>query len=286
MSSILALIKNNLAGIYPPGEIRALARLLLEKHFQISMIDIYADKVRDFSSEEMSDLENILERMRVHEPIQYILGEADFDNRSFFVAPGVLIPRPETAELVTWITEEYHAETNNHVCHLLDAGTGSGCIAISLAVRLPHINITAWDISEDALQIAIHNAQHHQTNICFEKKDILKEVLHPASAEKSFHIIVSNPPYICYREKETMERNVLDHEPELALFVPDDDPLRFYRALALLGKKRLAPNGKIYMEINREMGEPIINLFQKEGYQNIELRKDCNENNRMIRCNL
>ena len=256
---------------YGAGEARATAFIVLEDAFGVSRLDIYTDKVRKFSEEERCRLTNILQRLQAGEPLQYVLGTAAFGGLTFHVTPATLIPRPETEELVEWA-----GTTEGHV---LDAGTGSGCIAITLAHRNPKAHVTAWDISEDALQVASQNAQDNGVQVNFERHDMLTEL----PAAQSLDLIVSNPPYVCEREKADMEEHVLQHEPATALFVPDEDPLRFYKALARIGKHALRPGGVILMEINRAYGPETLALFQNDDYTGAELRKDDFGNDRLVR---
>lgn len=261
----------SLSSRYAPGEARAMAFILLEDGFGIPRIDVYTDKVRKFSEEELSRLENILHRLQEGEPLQYVLETAVFCGLSFKVTPATLIPRPETEELVEW--------AGSPAGDILDAGTGTGCIAITLALRNPQARVTAWDISPEALEIAAQNARRHQANVRLEHRDLLSYL----PAPKSLDLIISNPPYICEREKMEMESVVLDHEPATALFVPDEDPLLFYRALARLGQHALRPGGIILMEINRAYGKETLALFQNGYYTAATLRNDDFGNARMVR---
>ena len=264
-------IVQSLTARYGAGEARALAFIILEDGFGISRLDIYTDKVRKFSEEEELRLSNILQRLQDGEPLQYILGTALFCGLNFHVTPATLIPRPETEELVEWA-----GETQGDV---LDAGTGSGCIAISIAHRNPLAHVTAWDISPEALKVAQQNAESNGVKVNFELHDMLKDLPEPQSLD----LIVSNPPYVCEREKADMEEHVLAHEPATALFVPDDDPLCFYRALSQMGCHALRPGGVILMEINRAYGSETLALFQNDHYEGAELRKDDFGNDRMVR---
>ena len=220
------------------------------------------------------ELESILTRLHHFEPIQYILGEARFLGRTFYVAPGVLIPRPETEELVELMLKEL-----SPISRILDIGTGSGCIAVSLAKELPESQVTAWDVSEDALSIAASNSKSLQVAVRFEQRDVLT---YSPDATERYDVIVSNPPYVIEAEKQEMEQNVLDWEPSLALFVPDTDPLRFYRRIAMLGLEMLVPGGKLYFEINRAFGEDIVSMLRESGYHVIRLQKDISHNDRFV----
>jgi release factor glutamine methyltransferase len=209
-------------------------------------------------------------------PIQYILGETEFYGLPFYVNESVLIPRPETEELVDWIQKENYksAELN-----ILDIGTGSGCIAIALRHEFPSSTVDAFDVSEKALETAKQNATHNKLEVNFKAVDILNA---PAF-NKKWDIIVSNPPYITENEKDTILSNVLDHEPHLALFVPDNDPLLFYREIAFFAQQYLTPAGKLYFEINRNAGNHTLELLTGMGYRDVELRKDISGNDRMVR---
>ena len=226
------------------------------------------------SPKEMQDLDTILARLRNFEPIQYVQGTARFLERSYHVAPGVLIPRPETEELVEVMLKEVPSGAR-----ILDIGTGSGCIAISLSKMLPDAKVTAWDISDTALRIARRNNEALQASVCFVRRDVLAYV--PGSGER-YDVIVSNPPYVTESEKQEMERNVLDWEPFSALFVPDNDPLLFYRRIAELGKGMLVSGGRLYFEINRAFGEATATMLRAQGYTNLRVLKDISGNDRIV----
>ena len=270
-------MRQALSAVYDAREAHALALLVLEEVFGVSAVDVYADKVRNFSEEEHGRLENILRRLCNSEPVQYVLGYADFCGLRLAVSPATLIPRPETEELVDWVA----AESAEKPCRLLDVGTGSGCIAIALAHRLPQAAVEAWDVSEEALAVARKNAESQDVDVVFTCYDLLAE----PQTQGAFDVIVSNPPYICESEQADMEAHVLRHEPHLALFVPNDDPLRFYRALALLGKRSLIEGGSIFMEINQAYGAETAALFEAMGYRT-ELRRDFFQKDRMLRATL
>ena len=237
-------------------------------------------KDRDFSKEERDDFENIVCRLLENEPVQYVLGETDFCDQKFLVNHHVLIPRPETEELVRWIASDLSPFPA--APRILDLGTGSGCIAISLSSLLSQAVISACDISEDALDIARKNARNQNVAVSFFQEDILHP--HHLLSGAVWDVWVSNPPYICERERKDMSRNVLDYEPSTALFVPDEDPLLFYRAIARLGLKGLCPGGFPYFEINRAYGELTRQMLEEMGYQEIQVRQDQFGNDRMIKC--
>lgn len=266
-----------LSTAYPKSEATAMARMLFEDRFGLSLTDLLLDKDSNLSENDCTQLQIIVERLLKNEPIQYVLGHTVFCGLTLEVAPGVLIPRPETAELVDWIVSDHPQAAS---CHTLDIGTGSGCIALALADK--GFQVEAWDISDEALAIAQRNAEQLRLNICLKKKDILQTDAFQES-NKTYDIIVSNPPYICQREAVEMEQNVLNHEPHLALFVPDSDPLLFYRAIAQFAQHALSDSGTLYFEINRAYGKETADMLQNEGFQNIEVRKDQFGNDRMIK---
>lgn len=274
MNRIITYIRQSLHDIYPSGELRSLTKIICCDLLGQDAIDYYLGKDIILSANEQRDLESIVERLKKNEPIQYIQGETCFYGSLFRTAPGVLIPRPETEELVDLIVKE--AETGDR---LLDIGTGSGCIAISLAKHIPQAVVTAWDISEEALAIAEQNNRALNAGVHFEKVDVLSVM--PAGDNK-YDVIVSNPPYVTESEKQEMEPNVLDWEPELALFVPDSDPLRFYRRIASLGRDLLNLHGSLYFEINRAYGKEMIRMLHEQGYEEIRLIKDLSGNDRIV----
>ena len=254
-----------LTALYGEGEAKAVARLVMEEHFGLSMADVLCGRMGD-----EAELRQIQQRLLTGEPVQYVLGRAEFGGRWFHVAPGVLIPRPETYELCQWCLP---SDPSGWRGTILDIGTGSGCIACTLAAELPHAKVAAWDISETALAIAQDNARRLNVNVIFSQIDILQ--LSIINCQLSFYdIIISNPPYVCQRERTAMERNVLDYEPSLALFVPDDDPLLFYRAIADYARQALKPGGALYFEINPLYAAELQSLLSKMTYHAIELRED------------
>ncbi|WP_436416330.1 peptide chain release factor N(5)-glutamine methyltransferase [Petrimonas sp.] len=267
-------IKSELKDLYSPDEISSLTRLILEKEFAIPFADILACKFNHLSDAEMQKLTEIVGKLKNSEPIQYILGESDFFGLAFYVNGSVLIPRPETEELVQWVLES----AENKPMKILDIGTGSGCIAVTLAKKLPSAEVHAWDISEDALEVARKNAERNGVKVIFVKRDMLLE---PVSDEK-FDIIVSNPPYVTEVEKTEMQENVLNFEPHLALFVPDDNALVFYEKIADFALTNLNKGGQLFFEINRAKGADIARLLEEKGFKNIELRKDISGNERMV----
>ena len=274
MKAIAKHIHGTLTDSYSVGEVSALTRIIATELLGVSQMAFYLKDDITLTTEQQTLLDNAIERLKKQEPIQYILGYSDFCGLKFKVTPATLIPRPETSELVEWITSE---ATGNE--GILDIGTGSGCIAISLAHKLPQGKVTAWDISPDALAVATENSKANGCAVAFEEVDIL--AYEPTG--ELFDIIVSNPPYIKENEKTAMHSNVLDWEPHTALFVPDSDPLLFYRAIAEKGLTLLKTGGRLYFEINRAHGKETIEMLKSLGYRSIELRKDFAENDRMVR---
>ena len=281
---------HRLTHIYDAGEAKAIVRWVLDVRFDMSWTDILCGKVTELSAHDQTELEKIMQRLEKGEPVQYIIGVADFFGRQFRVAPGVLIPRPETEELCRWIlASDKHGLTrtvreipHQSDAHILDIGTGSGCIAITLALELPDAKVTAWDISDEALRIAAGNAKSLGANVTFKHRDVLDSSLFTLdsslftlhSSLPKWDLIVSNPPYICEKEKSAMECNVLDHEPHLALFVPDDDPLLFYRAIAQYAAEALTAQGSLFFEINPLYAEDLVRMLRMMSYHDILIHQD------------
>lgn len=274
MNITASYIRRKLQGRYDPREAGNLSRIICCEILGQPTVDYYLGKDIILSVKEEQELESILARLHNFEPIQYILGEARFLGRTFRVAPGVLIPRPETEELVEMMLKELSL-----VSRVLDVGTGSGCIAISLAKELPESQVTAWDVSGETLSIAAANSKALQASVRFEQRDVL--TYEPCVVD-CYDVIVSNPPYVTEAEKQEMEHNVLDWEPSLALFVPDTDPLRFYRRIAVLGLEMLTSGGKLYFEINRAFGKDTVAMLCETGYRAVRLQKDISHNDRFV----
>ena len=338
-----------LTAIYNEREAQAIVRTVLDALFGMSLTDICLGKVTQLSADDTTRLEKIMQRLEKSEPVQYVLGAEWFAGRLFDVAPGVLIPRPETEDLVKWACdeakekekednskeergkeekevskkgeapqkeeqllssplkeeeeglrkgkdasqkEEQHlssllksnkevSEKGEEVPHpsILDIGTGSGCIAITVALALPQARVTAWDISTDALAIAAGNAHRLGASVRFEHQD----ALNAPDDEERWDVIVSNPPYICDKERADMSDNVLSYEPELALFVPDSDPLLFYRAIARYASKALKPGGRLLFETNTAYAHEVAQTMADEGFTAIEVRNDCFGKPRMVK---
>lgn len=279
MQATIELIRSELQGLYPDTEIRSFTKLLISKLTGFSNTEIILNKNTIFSAEQRKILDSFIEKLKIHMPIQYILGKTEFYGLEFIVNQSVLIPRPETEELVEWILNSVHDNSN---LKLLDIGTGSGCIAISLKNSLPKSQVNAFDISEEALLIAQKNAELNNLKINFEQVDILKNL----NLNEKWDVIVSNPPYIPENEKIEISQNVLDFEPHLALFVPEIDPLLFYKKIADFGKAHLNENGSLFFEIHYTKANQIIELLKSLGYFEIELRKDIYKNDRMIKAKL
>ena len=279
MHPIVYEIRDALRGVYPDSEALSIAKLLLVEVFGFTTLELYGGKDKEISGKRLDVLNEMLSRLQKNEPIQYIIGRETFCGMSFEVNPDVLIPRPETQELVRWIAADRRLSS---ACRILDIGTGSGCIAVSLAKLLPDAEIEAWDISGGALQVARRNAANNGVGASFRQVDVL--AVEPEEAE--YDVIVSNPPYICEKEQADMEANVLGWEPHTALFVPDADPLLFYRRIATLATSMLRTGGTLYFEINRAYGEHTVRMLESLGYKQIELRKDDFGNDRMIKANL
>ena len=270
----------SLTPLYDAGEAQAIVRTVLDVEYGMSLTDIICGKVNELSSDEERNLEEIITRLQNGEPVQYVLGEADFAGRTFHVEPGVLIPRPETAELCQWIEEEVSSLKADERKQILDICTGSGCIAITLGLNIPNSEVTGWDISEDALRIAQGNVEMLKAeNVRIEYQDAL---MLPKAAEAA-DIIVSNPPYICEKEKADMEKNVLEHEPSIALFVPDEDPLKFYRAIAEYASSALKSEGALYFEINPIYEKETREMLEELGFKDIETKEDAFGKKRMMK---
>ena len=279
-----------LTTVYEADESKAIVRLVLDLRFGLSWTDIVCGKVEELSADEQRELELMMQRLETGEPVQYVLGVAEFGPRQFHVEPGVLIPRPETYELCQWILTLTPAKWKGRI---LDIGTGSGCIACTLAAERPDAEVTAWDISDAALRIAAVNAKRAHVLVSFEKTDVLQ--LEKASSPQTgtadapqsgrddrWDVVVSNPPYICEKEKKTMERNVVAHEPALALFVPDHDPLLFYRAIARYAVRSLRPEGPLFFEINPLYAEEMKQMLRETGFSHVETRKDMFDKQRFM----
>ena len=272
---------SQLSSIYGEGEAESFFFLILEEKHQLKRIDLALKIDLEFSELEIQTWNAILTQLKLEIPIQYILGTTSFYGFTFEVNENVLIPRPETEELVEWIIKDCLSR-NDLKIKVLDIGTGSGCIAISIAKNLDTAQVYALDVSEKALATAQKNAVLNKVNITFLQNNILEIT----DLDQQFDVIVSNPPYVRNLEKVEIKKNVLDNEPHLALFVTDDDALVFYRKIAQLAYKNLSKNGKLFFEINQYLGKETVELLENLGFDNIKLKKDIYGNDRMICCEL
>lgn len=285
MQNSFKYIMQQLFGLYSENEIRNCWLLIMEELTGYTRTQILINKNSILSEEQNEKMQTIATRLQQGEPIQYILGKTEFYSLPFELTKNVLIPRPETEELVDWVLKDNPDFTGN----LLDIATGSGCIATALAKHFTKATISAIDISEKALDVAKKNATNNAVNIDFKKMDILKgggeKEMHYASnpTKACYDIIISNPPYICEQEKEYMHNNVLNYEPHLALFVPDNDALLFYKRITLFACKNLVSGGKLYFEINQRFGKEVVKLLEEAGFKAICLRKDISGKDRMIK---
>jgi release factor glutamine methyltransferase len=279
MTETIAYINHTLKDLYPAGEIKSFTRLIMDYVCGLQPHQLLMCKSKELSDTEKKEIERIVERLRKGEPVQYILGETTFCGLRFRVNPSVLIPRPETEELVALILKECTGKR----LRVLDIGTGSGCIAVALSKHLPDAEVVAVDISGEALQTAGANNRANHTAVSFIQSDILSTERAKEEIRGTFDLIVSNPPYVMQWEKIGMRKNVLRYEPEQALFVSNDDPLLFYREIARFGRDKLNGGGLLYLEINAQCGHETVCLLQQEGYKNVELRQDIFGKDRIIK---
>jgi release factor glutamine methyltransferase len=278
IKDIKLYLEKELIDIYPQFEINALSSIIIMTVLRVSRLHVFAMPQDPVTGKQVNEIISICRELKNGKPLQYILGETSFYNCRIKVNPDVLIPRPETEELVDLIIRENRGFTGT----ILDAGTGSGCIAIALAVNLPGTKVTGIDINEGAIKISKENAILNKANVSFFMTDIFNPG--PGSMN-GFQIIVSNPPYIRESEKKDMAQNVLDYEPHTALFVPDSDPLVYYRAILTMAETTLIPEGKVYFEINEAMGETMVQLLEVSGYSGFKIVKDINGKERIIKGN-
>ena len=283
---------SELEKIYGSDEANALIMMLLEHYFGIDRVKMALEPELRLSESELLTLHFAVKELLKNKPIQYVIGETEFCGMRFFVEEGVLIPRPETEEMVkaivnkngvTRLGNSYLARNDNQ--SLIDIGTGSGCIAISLAKLLKDSVVTAVDVSEKALEIAKKNAEANGVDVQFVLDDILNPKK-PELIDNQYDIIVSNPPYVCESEKKEMRANVLDYEPSSALFVSDNDPLIFYRKILEFAQNALKPHGQVWFEINEKFGKEMINLCHEKGFQNVEIIKDFRGKDRILKADL
>ena len=258
-----------LTPLYEDGEAKAIVRTILEECFGLSMADILCYGTERMKADELERFEQMMVRLGKSEPVQYVLGEASFMGRRLHVEPGVLIPRPETETLCLWVEEIW----KDGAPSILDIGCGSGCIAVTLALDIPNAQVTAFDISQKALEVTRRNATAFNVGVTVVEMDILK-VAEKTDVKRAFDIIVSNPPYVCKHEAQEMHPNVLRYEPDIALFVPDNDPLLFYKAIARHARRALRQGGQLFFECNPDHLEDTIHMLEDEGFCDVETRED------------
>ena len=275
--------REQLAGMYEPEEIENLCFLTLEHILKMNRVEVSLSRKMDISTSALTQLNEVTSRLSLSEPIQYIIGTTEFYGMEFQVNPATLIPRPETEELVDWIitdkVESFVKSETKEKLKVLDIGTGSGCIAISIAKNLSSAHVEAIDISQEALATAYQNAKMNEADVTFYNQDVLAV----EELEHKYDVIVSNPPYVRMLEKKEMRDNVLGNEPDSALFVSDDDPLIFYRKIGELAFESLSVNGFLYFEINEYLGKEMIDLLKGIGFSDIELKRDMFGKDRMIK---
>lgn len=267
-----------LSEIYPKTEIDAFFFRIIDHKLGLQLMDVFTKGDTLIAKEYLNEFTSIIERLQQEEPIQYILGTTEFYGYNFNVNENVLIPRPETEELVSWILEEIQSET----AKILDIGTGSGCIPIALKKEVPNATVFSLDVSEKALEVAKNNAVSNKAEINFIHTDILQ----PIDFQLKFDIIVSNPPYVRQLEKVEIKKNVLDNEPHLALFVANDNPLIFYKRIATVAQEYLTENGVLFFEINQYLGNETKQMLLDKGFKDVLLKKDLFGNDRMIKATL
>jgi release factor glutamine methyltransferase len=276
MQPTIQYIREELHPFYPDRETESFIRLIFSHVKNYTLTDLVLKREEKLSDKEINDVRKIVARLKLHEPIHYITGTKEFAGIKLMVNPSVLIPRPETEELIEWIKESEISPDS-----ILDIGTGSGCIALSLKKLIPGACLTGCDVSPEALTTAKRNAEINALDVHFIEADILrwKNIHLPGK----YGLIVSNPPYVTASERAVMNKNVLDYEPHKALFVEDDDPLKFYKAIVNFASERLIPSGKLYFEINEKFGAQLMDLMHRKGFRSNEIKRDLQEKERMIR---
>jgi release factor glutamine methyltransferase len=287
VKDVSAEFRRELEALYDKREIDSLSMLVLAENAGTSPAKIKAFPELEIPAKQAAIIDEVLIRLKTGEPIQYILGHTEFYSLQFMVNPSVLIPRPETEELVEWVISSVNSKqlavgSGPQPNHILDIGTGSGCIAISLKKNLDDVQVSAMDISTEALQTAKENAELNNVSVNFIKADILNLTNH-SPLTTPYSVIVSNPPYVTLEDKKQMHINVTDFEPHNALFVPDDDPLVFYKAIIDFATKNLKKNGLLFFEINESYGKQIVDLLNVKSFKNAELKKDMSDRFRMIK---
>jgi len=284
IADVVRYFRDELKDSYETGELETMMTWCFEAFVNIKRSELTLKKNETISESELLKFSFAVKELNQHKPIQYILGKADFYGMKFIVNKNVLIPRPETEELVDLIIKEFQISDfrfQKQRINILDIGTGSGCIAIALKKNIPSANVTALDISEEALDVAKQNAELNNVEINFVQDNILQSTIN--NQQSSIDIIVSNPPYVCISEKEQMQKNVLEYEPHLALFVENNNPLLFYEAITNFALQHLKPNGRLYFEINQAYGNEIKEIMEQKGFKNVLLKKDLNDKNRILR---
>jgi release factor glutamine methyltransferase len=276
------IFHEQLDALFGKDEVESFFFILTEYLHNLKRVDVILNPNFEISETDYQKWEVIVLELKTEKPIQYITGEAWFYGLRFEVNENTLIPRPETEELVEWIIESQQDYKSKKQLEVLDIGTGTGCIPISLKKNIPNANVSAIDVSEKAIEVAKRNANSNEAAISF----ILKNILETENLEQQYDVIVSNPPYVRNLEKEEISKNVLAYEPHLALFVEDNDALLFYRKIAQLAKESLTKNGQLFFEINQYLGKETVLLLEQLGFQNIELKKDFKGNDRMIKCSV
>ena len=279
LKEINTIFHNELDAMYGVNEVDSFFNILIDFYLKLNRITLVLQPNYAITKEEEQPLFEALSRLKLNEPIQYIIGETEFFRLPLKVNKHTLIPRPETEELVQFIIDTVTSSEVEKPIKILDIGTGSGCIAISLAKHLPNARVSAFDISKEAINVAKENAELNKVEVDFFEVDILNQ----DRWDNKFDIIVSNPPYVRQLEKSEMKANVLNHEPELALFVEDDNPLVFYKAITKFAMQHLEKDGQLYFEINQYLGNDMIQLMEEHSFSNIKLNKDLLGNDRMIK---
>lgn len=279
IKAVITYVKSELIEFYPAHELNSMLYIMLDKFFDISKKEVLIGTEKRLSESELLKIIYAVKDLKKNKPLAYILGEWEFYGLDFIVSEHTLIPRPETEELVQLIIEEN--ESSN--VSILDIGTGSGCIAISLKASIPNSHVFAYDVSKEALGVAEQNAIKNNVEVTFKEVDILND---EEDLTFKFDVIVSNPPYIPVKDKDSMDKNVLEYEPHLALFVENEHPLLFYSAIAEFAKKHLTNRGKLYFEIHESLGNEVKSILETKGFSNIEIVNDMNGKNRMVKCSL
>jgi len=299
MRKAINYIRKELSGLYPDTEINSFVYIIYDHVLNLSRLEIHTKPDFTIPNSAIEQIRDIVQQLKAYKPIQYILGKTDFYHLKLQVTPAVLIPRPETEELVDWIIRSANLDSENQPLRILDIGTGSGCIAIALAKHFKNAQVEALDISEEALKVAEQNAKHNWVSVNFFRADVFKLNGKPLdsvkffregnktgeSSEQSAHlfdVIVSNPPYVRELEKQQMHANVLNYEPHQALFVPDSQPLIYYEAIARFASQHLLPNGRIYLEINENLAIETAALLRDKNFTQVFVKKDINGKQRMI----